>query len=177
MKGGDKSWKEEALYSQYFASAIDKGASHLPVDFQPKVESLRPSRIWPGLSTTSPWFQAQVDAYDEIISAKAKRASTSEDAYTMLDGDVSQSARRGHKSLNGVWGTLMTSSKLARFGEDACIPGPQAHLQMLGFETSSLTLLGLSDSDVRELAGNAMSFTQVCKVLLPILRKIGCLES
>ena len=177
MKGGDKSWQQDASYSQHFAAAIDKGAKHLPAGFQPKVVSSRPSRTWPGLSATSPWFQAQVDAYDEIISAKAQRVSAAEDACAMLVGDVSQSCNRCHLSLNGIWNTLTTSSKLVRFGDDACLLAPQGHLEMLGFATSSLTLLGLSDSDVRELAGNAMSFSQVCKVLLPILIQIGCLRS
>ena len=167
-------WSVEASYSKCFASAVDKARTRLPDEFCPAALAARPSQCWPWLRNTTPWLQAQVDTYNEIvIGLKAKGEAADPDALMVCD--VSQSCNRGAVSGTGLWGTVCTSTRFVQLGEGGCMLGAPAHLCLLGFDVDEVTLRGLTSSDVRELAGNAMSFTQCSQVLLPLLKEIGCL--
>ena len=101
----------------------------------------------------------------------------------LLLADVSQSTNRGSISTDGSWGTLCTSAKLCCYGgsgiHDQDLRGRlvagEARLEIIGHNTRKLHLHGLSDHDIRELAGNAMSFSQ-CAIVLDGPAPTSCAE-
>ena len=169
-QGGRSSWQIEQKYASAFSSAVEQAvnANRLPEDFSPPARHERPSTtLGAGLS---PWAQANGDVYSFILSQMEKDVQQ----YGPLPrpvfpvADVGQSTFRGSVSLSGFWGTLCTSSKLMRMDTWQVLSG-KGMLAMLGNKMEDKVLLGLSESELSSLSGNAMAFTQLARVLLPVL--------
>lgn len=171
-------WTDDAAYSSAYARAVDKALPRLPPDWKPPPLPTRPSMTWQWLRNESAWLRSQVDVYQDIVAHASSGVTEA-----MCVADVSQSTNRGSISTSGRWGTLCTSTKLVCFqgkGSDGGDLGGtmlsgQGNLELLGFNTSKLQLAGLSDSDLRDIAGNAMSFTQYAAIILPLAKHLGCL--
>ena len=141
-------------------------ANRLPEDFSPPARHARPSAtLGAGLS---PWAQANCDVYSFILSQREKDVQQYGPLPRpmFLVADVGQSKFR--VSLSGLWGTLCTSSKLMRMDTWQVLSG-KGMPAMLGNKMEDKVLLGLSESELSSLSGNAMAFTQLARVLLPVL--------
>lgn len=171
------SWTDDAAYSSAYARAVGKALPRLPKDWKPPPLATRPSMTWQWLRGESAWLRSQVDIYQDILAHASSGV-----AEAMCVADVSQSANRGSISISGRWGALCTSSKLVCYGgttsEGTDLTGRllsgAGHLEMLGFNTSKLEPCGLSDGDMRSIAGNAMAFCQFSAVLLPVAQHLKC---
>ncbi|CAE7251365.1 unnamed protein product [Symbiodinium sp. CCMP2592] len=164
-------WDAEKKYSAAYAAAVEKAvqAKRLSDDFKPPPRHERPSAKM-GKHLT-PWMQANCDVYSAILLQQQREIEEQMPSIPRAPfpvADVMQSVSRGHLSLSGHWGTLCTSSKLMHMDTFQLMPG-RGMLAMLGNTVENHVHLGLSESELASLAGNSMSFTQLSRVLLPLV--------
>ncbi|CAE7568325.1 unnamed protein product [Symbiodinium sp. CCMP2592] len=165
------SWQLEQKYAASFSSSVEQAvnAGRLPKNFTPPPRHARPSLKWgAGLS---PWAQANCDVYHEILTQMENDMIKEHGPLPRTPfpvADIGQSTFRGATSLSGLWGTMCTSSKLMRM-DTWEILGGKGGLGVLGNNMTDKSVLGLSESELSSLAGNAMAFTQLARVLLPVL--------
>ena len=176
------SWQDDAAYSTSLAKAIEKALPQkLGKDFKLKPPQQRPSQKFEIMKHATPWLRAQADVYEAMLEHKASAMGDDGFARRFLVGDISQSANRGSMSVDGLYGTLCTSSKLVCF-HGSCASSesdsvdcagmhlqPRGHMELLGFNSDDLQFRGLTGAEIVSLAGNAMSFTQCSAVIVPLL--------
>ena len=164
-----KPWALEAEYAKYFGQAVESAvkAGRLPADF------VAPSTRYSAGGFTelsTPFHKAQADVYDFILKQADGECSGHPDFFALAD--LSQSANRGHVSVNGLVGTLTTSTRLWSFQHGRFLSA-KGHLRILGWDSSNVDVRGLSERDLYDLTGNAMSLAQLAKVIYPLVRHFG----
>ena len=167
-------WKTEKEYAKHYARAVDQAIKAKRLTAEQAVVPLAErasSTKGKGMEFLTPWQKASLDVCALIASALKKELAeessmSPESLFTCAD--ISQSANRGPVHITGQWGTLCTSSRLVDLDSFRILSG-KGMMAMLGQNMDNKHCVGVSDSDLRSMAGNAMSFTQLTRVLLPVV--------
>ena len=145
-EAGAETWKATSDYHHYFAKNMAKCCgSVLPKDFVPPKLEARASQTVPALRELGPWARASADVQHLLVEREVLSLPEKPPHMTLI-ADLSQSCHRAKINIAGTWGTLTTSSKLFDFASQRFLH-PSKHFQLLGMDTSKLSLEGLRQSD------------------------------
>ena len=167
-----REWVDEAAYSKAFSGYMDLAiqAKRLPAKHVPVAAPGRPSRSGNvhGLSASQ---RALLDVYGEMLTEMMSQipGSATYDAYPCAD--ISQSSNRGFMCVPGLIGTATTSTRLVQMKELKLLSGA-GMMSVLGHDMSKKRTEGLTEADLFSLAGNAMCFVQLSRVLLPLIAQM-----
>ena len=144
----------EAKYSQIFAEQMHKAirAKKIPENAKPKPREERPSAVQPNLQKQAPGCKAIADVVELILTYQYDHddmAGAPGDKVNMV-ADISQSSERCKISVNGVWGTLTTSSRLFDFIGGKFLDA-QMHLRLLGLDPDKLNLTALKEKETQSI--------------------------
>ena len=116
-------WKNESLYHQYFAKALDKAVTSkkLPADAMPMDLAQRSSRRL-SLQWLSPWQQANADVIEMCVARIAEAVPADRRSNVRPLADISQCPGRGHYSLFSTWSTLTTSTRILSYETGQVLP-------------------------------------------------------
>ena len=169
---GPADWGNEANYAVAYAAAMEGMVRVGKLEAANSITdpNARPSKgaAWKGVSD---WAKASVDVYSALASrydaAAADEGINPDSLYPVCD--LSQAPARGNLTVDGTWTTVCTSTKMTSLKEGKVLSG-QGLLAVLGQDLSTKDTRFVSDRELTDLAGNAMSFAQLSRVLLPCVK-------
>ena len=164
-------WTKDADYAVAYAQSMKHavGGKRLKPDHVKVPEAARPSVVHAEkLGALTPNQRAQVDVYAEICRQMEATARGKGLEGVFPVADISQTSYRGHVDLSGLWGTLCTSTRLMNMTNYEVMSGTGL-MCMMGHSMGDKHTEGLTDGDLAKMAGNGMAFTQLSKVLLPLV--------
>lgn len=112
-------------------------------------------------------MKAQVDVYHLILTSMAGTEKP-EDPYPIAD--VSQRADRGHASVNGMLGTLASSTSLYDYRRQMFVPAKEL-FSVMGFPNVNAECM--AGHEVASLMGNSMATPPLVLIFLPLLKALG----
>lgn len=156
-----RQWAKDAAYHKHFSEGLQKAldAKRLPEDTVPPDMGKRPSRR-PENNQMTAAQAGSLDVYSMIIAA-------AQDTGDTKYADITQATHRGQVVLHGVVKTLATSTRLYDLKTFSYIK-PERHLAILGYGPD-LKLDLVTEAELYEMSGNAMSLAGLCKVMSPLL--------